>query len=291
MIKIDESYTDYFDDTDDAYPGGKAVDAPSDESIEGTPLKANFFNDVIGFFQALIVRANGDFSVSGRPDKVGASDLLNAILSLVGEESDARNDAIIEEADARMAADSEHAALTSPHSATSSAIAGRIIVRDKNGRAKVAAPVEEDDIARKADVDAALRVVMPIGTKYVLLPGEKSPEELWPFCNWENVSGNWAGDFFRVEGGNALPFGDEEQEDTIRNITGKTGGSSLMATSNATGGIGAIYLVDGGSSPSAGSGSMSYHNVGFDASLAVPTSNENRPINRTIQIWQITSYK
>jgi hypothetical protein len=46
-----------------------------------------------------------------------------------------------------------HSANTTPHSATSAAIAGRLMLRDANGRAKVAAPSASDDIARKAEVD------------------------------------------------------------------------------------------------------------------------------------------
>jgi len=46
-----------------------------------------------------------------------------------------------------------HAALTTAHSATSAATANRIMMRDANGRAKVAAPSASDDIARKDTVD------------------------------------------------------------------------------------------------------------------------------------------
>ncbi|MCM3560577.1 hypothetical protein M4D57_18590 [Brevibacillus borstelensis] len=47
-----------------------------------------------------------------------------------------------------------HASATSVHGATSAATASRIIMRDANGRAKVAAPSAADDIARKDTVDA-----------------------------------------------------------------------------------------------------------------------------------------
>lgn len=64
-----------------------------------------------------------------------------------------------------------HADATSAHSATSAATANRIIMRDSAGRAKVAAPVASDDIARKAEVDAnellgsqvAVRFIQDIG--------------------------------------------------------------------------------------------------------------------------------
>ena len=47
-----------------------------------------------------------------------------------------------------------HANLATAHNATSAATANRIIIRDANGRAKVAAPAASDDIARKDTVDA-----------------------------------------------------------------------------------------------------------------------------------------
>jgi phage-related tail fiber protein len=47
-----------------------------------------------------------------------------------------------------------HAALTSPHSATSLGTANRLLVRDAQGRAQVAAPAAAADIATKAVVDA-----------------------------------------------------------------------------------------------------------------------------------------
>lgn len=47
-----------------------------------------------------------------------------------------------------------HANGTNVHSATAAATANRIMMRDANGRAKVAAPSAVDDIARKDTVDA-----------------------------------------------------------------------------------------------------------------------------------------
>jgi hypothetical protein len=55
---------------------------------------------------------------------------------------------------AREAADRAEAAAATVADATYKATPNTLIRRDANGRAKVAAPVEEDDIARKAEVDA-----------------------------------------------------------------------------------------------------------------------------------------
>lgn len=55
--------------------------------------------------------------------------------------------------DTTLAAAKAHADSTSPHSATAAATANRLMLRDSNGRAKVAVPSASDDIARKDTVD------------------------------------------------------------------------------------------------------------------------------------------
>lgn len=57
-----------------------------------------------------------------------------------------------------------HLANSAAHNATSAATASRIMARDANGRAKVAAPSAADDIARKDTVDAVI-------ANYVRSPG------------------------------------------------------------------------------------------------------------------------
>ena len=52
-----------------------------------------------------------------------------------------------------------HANQTAAHSATSTATASRIMMRDAAGRAKVAVPAASDDIARKDTVDAVQAAV------------------------------------------------------------------------------------------------------------------------------------
>jgi hypothetical protein len=79
MIRIDEKYTPYREDNDPAYPGGKAVPAPTGNSIAGSPWRASFFNQILGFFQAAIVGALGSYVSSGEPDKVGQSEVLAAL--------------------------------------------------------------------------------------------------------------------------------------------------------------------------------------------------------------------
>jgi HAMP domain-containing protein len=74
----------------------------------------------------------------------------------------------------------DHVADTDPHSATPEATPNRIILRDASGRAQVAAPSAEDDIARKAEVDA----VIPSGTK--MLFKQNSAPTGWTFLSEDN---------------------------------------------------------------------------------------------------------
>jgi len=86
MIRIDERYTDFRDDTDPNYPGGKAVNAPTPESVEGTPFLAEWMNCTNGFRQALMRRVFGTLDgISGKPDNANESDTLDAIEKLIGE--------------------------------------------------------------------------------------------------------------------------------------------------------------------------------------------------------------
>jgi hypothetical protein len=90
MIRINSAYTDYFDNTDPTYPGGKAIDTSNDESEDGTPYKSVWMNDVNGFHQAVIVEARGGFQVSGASDRVGDSDILNALKMIMDARTSAQ---------------------------------------------------------------------------------------------------------------------------------------------------------------------------------------------------------
>ncbi|MDR2734313.1 MAG: hypothetical protein LBC99_06650, partial [Spirochaetota bacterium] len=88
MIKIGGDYTDYFEE-DSAYPGGKAIDAKDAGGVEGTPIKADWMNDINGFFQALIMEAYHEFNVSGYPDNADDSERLCALLEILKNRIDA----------------------------------------------------------------------------------------------------------------------------------------------------------------------------------------------------------
>lgn len=89
------------------------------------------------------------------------------------------------------------------------------------------------------------------------------------------------GKFMRSIGGNAAALG-TDQGDVIRNITGAISsydGGALPASVKR----GAFKPISGGGAvPTGANGSGAYHT--FDASLVVPTANENRPYNMAVVV-------
>jgi hypothetical protein len=84
MINLDFDYSDFIIWGAPGYPGGKAYDADSPDSINGTPYKADWMNDENGFSQALIMAAYGTMDgISGQPDSTEHSDRLQALFKVI----------------------------------------------------------------------------------------------------------------------------------------------------------------------------------------------------------------
>jgi len=180
MIKLDVAYSDYVDTKDPAYPGGKAVDSTTTESVDGTPLLATWMNDINGTRQALFLEAFSDIKkVSGRPDNVQESDVLKAIKKITQDYTDKKNTI---EAQAREQSDAE--TLKSAKSYT-------------------------DDLLIKIFQNG-----------YIQWPGMLRPDTLFSFEGYRWAEVNYDGCFFRAKGKDAEAFDSDEQGDAIRNITG-----------------------------------------------------------------------
>ena len=193
------------------------------------------------------------------------------------------------------------------------------IIRDENGRAKVAAPKEEDDIARKADVDAgdanALKsaksytdqkvqaeaqtraqgdadtlssakkytdelLIAIFQNGYIQWPWMPKPEAVFYFEGYRWAEVDYNGCFFRAKGKGANPFNGDEQGDAIRNIKGKMGAAIRFKGDGAFICENINYMLDQGSYFGLG-------NYSFSADKVVPTAEENRSRNRTFIIWQL----
>ena len=87
MIRIDETYAEFFDDTDEHYPAGKAIDVSGEDQFDGTPYLARWMNDVIGFGPALFKETFGGLAgISNNPDNADVSDRLDAIKVIAQKE-------------------------------------------------------------------------------------------------------------------------------------------------------------------------------------------------------------
>lgn len=97
MLRYDGNYSSYYDAPREQYPEGSAVDASNGDSYDGTPYKADFFNDIIGFMQAVFHKAFGNpfksgetatRSVSGAPENANQSDVVDALDKIIGGKVD-----------------------------------------------------------------------------------------------------------------------------------------------------------------------------------------------------------
>lgn len=127
---------------------------------------------------------------------------------------------------------------------------------------------------------------IPVGFNYVQYPGESAPADIFG-GEWTNISAQFAGQFFRCEGGNAAAFG-SSQNGGAPNIYGESRGWCTAGTGLASSGaiFDIAYAVNQGASTNTGwSGRF-----GFSAakSNGYYNANEFRPYNTAIRIWKRT---
>jgi len=78
----------------------------------------------------------------------------------------------------------------------------------------------QETIATLGKTDETLRNVVsnpvPIGFIYTQYSGQPDPTAIWPGVSWKDITANYAGLFFRAEGGNSAPFGTVQDADSPR---------------------------------------------------------------------------
>ena len=134
---------------------------------------------------------------------------------------------------------------------------------------------------------------------YLQLPGMGDPtEEGFPGI-WTNISSSFAGDFFRVEGGNALAFNAGRQNDALLRVTGSfTTRNTASGGDVVTGFTGAFS--DGGDNSgtiTVGTDSANQNRriINFDNADSVSPNasktddDETRSVNQTIRVWKRTA--
>lgn len=130
---------------------------------------------------------------------------------------------------------------------------------------------------------------IPVGFNYVQYPGESAPADLFG-GEWENISAQFAGLFFRCEGGNAATFG-QSQSDGAPNITG----TSLMRYGVDVGSNTGAFMFLGSDSTEKSiyinqNSPQNNRRLSFSAydSNSKYALDEVRPYNSTIRIWKRT---
>ena len=124
----------------------------------------------------------------------------------------------------------------------------------------------------------------PIGYIYTQYPEKDSPSEMGWYGTWTNKSSDFAGDFFRAEGGAASAFESGKQTDQMQGHWHEV----TARTPNAAGGAEAHVGFSTNSTAtiitSTRGGPIS------DGTNGTPrTGSETRPINRTVRIWERTA--
>lgn len=120
-----------------------------------------------------------------------------------------------------------------------------------------------------------------MGFTFVQLPNEPSPESLWSNLIWKDVTAEYAGLFFRAEGGSAADFGTVQVESSKRLVAVRYGQApSQFATtiSMPTTDVYSEIVLSGFYYSASGQG---YSGLQFHNSVS-----ETRPQNTAIRIWR-----
>ncbi len=129
---------------------------------------------------------------------------------------------------------------------------------------------------------------VPLGFIYVQLPKEKSPQEIWPWMSWTDVSDQYDSTFFRVAGSKAKEFGTVQEEFSphINEIK-----NSVCRGSNCPWGIlkTAIPQSNGWTGEIFTSGRTKFDVNGETMAMNFHTATgEVRPRNMAVKVWKRT---
>jgi len=160
---------------------------------------------------------------------------------------------------------------------------------DKDGNAYFNSGFIGGVTIRNEEIVVQGKYLLPVGFIYFQLPGKPEPSTMF-VGNWTNVSDQYAGLFFRVEGGNASGFGagaqDHQNRSHQHSFTQKYGTAYryTLRSRNSVRGFtsGNSYAEEYYLDESNITQMQATENTGNEGG-------EARPINRTIRIWERTS--
>ena len=131
-------------------------------------------------------------------------------------------------------------------------------------------------------------ISLPVGFIYIQLRGQSTPDELFGSSGkWQDISGTYAGEFFRAVGGNSGNFG-TTQSGGLPNITGNSGTINLAQYVTGAG-TGALRQIDGGIAMGSAINVVNKPIITFNASLSnsiYGASTHVTPYNSAVRIWK-----
>lgn len=138
-----------------------------------------------------------------------------------------------------------------------------------------------DEIWEKVDPSK----YFPIGFIHTQYPGKPDPSTLGWYGVWENKSSEFAGDFFRAEGGNANAFDGGEQFDALQGHYHQlyqyvAQGSHVAYNESSM--LQGNYPQTAVSSPANPVRELTNDGTNGDPRI----DSETRPINQTVRIWE-----
>lgn len=142
-------------------------------------------------------------------------------------------------------------------------------------------------------LDELFNLCHPVGEVYVQFPNESAPQTLYGRGTWTEITENYAGNFFRAEGGDSAEFG-EVQKEGLPNITGDTGLSVITNGAGASTGVlknnykfDSSIVYDGSFISKRGFGT---YGISIDANGDIYGKSDHvTPVNTAIKIWKRTA--
>ena len=137
----------------------------------------------------------------------------------------------------------------------------------------------------RKEVDILKTNPVPIGYIYTQFGGQSYPKSIWPGTEWDNISPQYAGLFFRVEGGKANDFG-KTQKEQARSLQVTQGHCSTQSGTCIDNGdhfnvpISVTNHLFSKAFHTGDHGPNGQHGLNFKY-----TTDENRPRNQAMRIW------
>jgi hypothetical protein len=140
---------------------------------------------------------------------------------------------------------------------------------------------------QQSTIDNLKQNPVPIGFIYTQLPDQPEPMSLWPITEWVDVSSEYAGLFFRVEGGGSAAFGLPQEENSprltyVHRQDGARSNADLLPMKLYPGQWSPFFMTATGVRGSIETGRYTY--LRFKIS-----DGEVRPRNKAIRIWKRTN--